>query len=85
MSSGDAKSTRSEKLKAEDLLYADLFHTGEGKVKAIAIGVAVLLLRTEDPCRARPYLDRCVEAAGMDANTTRCRQLLQQIETSCPA
>ncbi len=48
-------------------------------------GVAVLLLRTEDPCRGRPYLERCVEAAGMDANTQRCRQLLQQIEASCPA
>lgn len=48
-------------------------------------GVALLLLRSENPCRARLYLDRCVEAAGVAAETQRCRQLLQQIEASCPA
>ena len=48
-------------------------------------GLAALLLRTEDPCRARLYLERCVQVAGISADTQRCRQLLQQIETSCPA
>lgn len=32
-----------EKLKAEELLYAHMFHTGEGKVKAIALSIAVVL------------------------------------------
>ena len=48
-------------------------------------GVALLLVRSENPCRARAYLDRCVEAAGVDAHTQWCRQLLRQIEASCPA
>jgi protein TonB len=32
-----------DRLRAEDLLYAELFHTGEGKIKWIAFGVAVVL------------------------------------------
>jgi protein TonB len=44
MKSGNTESIRLEKkLKAEDLLYAHMFHTGEGKVKAIALGVALVL------------------------------------------
>lgn len=48
-------------------------------------GAAVLLLRTDDPCGALQLLQRCVQASGSDTDTRRCRQLLQQIETSCPA
>jgi protein TonB len=32
-----------EKLRAEDLLYSHMFHGGEGKIKAIAVGIAVVL------------------------------------------
>ena len=32
-----------DKVKAEDLLYAHMFHGGEGKAKGIAVGIAVLL------------------------------------------
>jgi protein TonB len=32
-----------DKYEAEDLLYAHLFHTGEGKIKWIAFGIAALL------------------------------------------
>jgi len=44
MSSGDAKAVGLEqKLKAEELLYAHMFHTGEGKVKAIAVSIAIVV------------------------------------------
>lgn len=32
-----------DRLRAEDLLYAEMFHSGEGKIKWIAFGVATLL------------------------------------------
>jgi protein TonB len=44
MSSAKTKAIRlDDKLKAEDLLYSHMFHGGEGKIKAIALGVAIVL------------------------------------------
>jgi protein TonB len=44
MSADESSTFQSEdRLRAEDLLYAEMFHTGEGKIKWIAFGIAVLL------------------------------------------
>lgn len=44
MSNGTTtKTDLDHQLHTEEMLYADLFHTGEGKIKAIALGIAVLI------------------------------------------
>jgi len=44
MSSAETKAMElDEKLKAEELLYSHMFHAGEGKVKAIAVAIALVL------------------------------------------
>jgi tetratricopeptide (TPR) repeat protein len=47
-------------------------------------GVASILLRSDDPCRARPYLSRCAQAPGGEQDRQRCRGLAEQMESTCP-
>ena len=39
--SAEANIQVEDRVKAEDLLYAHMFHGGEGKIKAIALGIAI--------------------------------------------
>ena len=60
-----------DKYKAEDLLYAHMFHTGEGRIKWTALSIAILLhvvvLLINFPEFASPIVEVQTEALGLSA------------------